>query len=102
MVGQNGQSKSSHPFEHLKNLATKWNLDVYSDEFALMLDERNVWPHQRNKFFYPKIKDLPDSDLRIVKNPESECIYFVGNSLGLQPKQCRDYINIELEKWAKM
>lgn len=31
-----------------------------------------------------------------------ECIYLVGNSLGLQPKLARSYITEELEKWAKM
>ncbi len=28
-------------------------------------------------------------------------IYFCGNSLGLQPKQTKDYIGLELEHWAK-
>lgn len=32
----------------------------------------------------------------------AECIYLVGNSLGLQPKLARTYIEEELEKWAKM
>lgn len=32
----------------------------------------------------------------------AECVYFVGNSLGLQPKLVRTYIEEELEKWAKM
>lgn len=30
-----------------------------------------------------------------------ECIYLVGNSLGLQPKKARQYLEEELEKWAK-
>lgn len=36
--------------------------------------------------------------------PETEadhCVYFTGNSLGLQPKTVRDEINIELRDWAK-
>ena len=28
-------------------------------------------------------------------------IYFTGNSLGLQPKLARTYINRELDEWAK-
>jgi kynureninase len=30
-----------------------------------------------------------------------EVLYFTGNSLGLQPVSTRDYIDIELEDWAK-
>ena len=30
------------------------------------------------------------------------CIYLCGNSLGLQPKKANEYVQIEMEKWAKM
>lgn len=41
------------------------------------------------------------ADLTLVDGSE-DCIYFVGNSLGLQPKNVKKYIDEELEKWAKM
>lgn len=41
------------------------------------------------------------ADLSLVDGTK-ECIYFVGNSLGLQPKTARKYVEEELEKWAKM
>lgn len=31
----------------------------------------------------------------------NDLIYFCGNSLGLQPKQTKEYINQELDDWAK-
>ena len=31
-----------------------------------------------------------------------ECIYFTGNSLGLQPKRTQDYVVDELEDWASL
>lgn len=96
------QQQQQHPFELLENLSSIWKLDVYSDEFASRLDKKNIWPCLRDKFFYPKLKDLPYVDLSLVENAEDECIYFCGNSLGLEPKSCRDYINVELDKWAKM
>lgn len=45
--------------------------------------------------------DVSVADLSLVDGAQ-ECIYFVGNSLGLQPKMARRYIEEELEKWAKM
>jgi kynureninase len=33
---------------------------------------------------------------------DDDAIYFLGNSLGLQPKMVRTYLEEELDKWAKM
>ena len=33
---------------------------------------------------------------------EVDCIYFCGNSLGLQPKQAGTLVNQELDKWKQM
>ena len=59
---QDGLDKANevHPLELLKNLATSWKInDIYSIEFANELDKKNLWPHNRDKYFYPKVKDLP-------------------------------------------
>lgn len=40
-------------------------------------------------------------DLSLV-NKDEEAIYFLGNSLGLQPKMVKTYLEEELDKWAKM
>ena len=34
-------------------------------------------------------------------NPEEECVYFCGNSLGLCPKKTREYMEVEIDKWEK-
>ncbi len=57
-------------------------------EFALNLDEQDELKTYRNKFHIPVID-------------KKETIYFTGNSLGLQPKSTIDYINTELQDWAK-
>lgn len=57
-------------------------------EFARQQDEQDELKDYRNKFYIPVIDG-------------KETIYFTGNSLGLQPKSTKDYINIELEDWAK-
>ncbi|KAF4788185.1 Kynureninase [Turdus rufiventris] len=42
----------------------------------------------------------PDSDLALV-NGEESCVYFAGNSLGLQPRKVKTYLDEELDKWAR-
>lgn len=55
--------------------------------FARKMDDEDVLKDFRSKFYIPIING-------------KECIYFVGNSLGLQPKTTQDYIYKELENWA--
>ena len=56
-------------------------------EFAKQLDEKDSLKSFRDKFYIPHING-------------KECIYFTGNSLGLQPKTTQDYVVNELEDWA--
>ena len=56
-------------------------------DFARQLDEKDSLKHFRDKFYIPIING-------------NECIYFTGNSLGLQPKTTQDYVLNELEDWA--
>lgn len=51
----------THPLEILSNLATEWQMDLYSEEFSKELDNQNIWPSNRHRFYYPKLKDLPNS-----------------------------------------
>ena len=37
-----------------------------------------------------------------MDNPNEDSIYLCGNSLGLQAKKSREYIDRELDKWAKV
>ena len=56
--------------------------------FAKQQDKEDVLYHLRNLFHIPKDKN------------GNEWLYFTGNSLGLQPKSTKRYINQELEDWA--
>jgi len=58
--------------------------------FANELDQQDELSNFRTKFYIPKDKD------------GNELIYLCGNSLGLQPKSTRDYINQELEDWKNL
>src|ERR1044071_1864998 len=56
-------------------------------EFARELDEKDPLKHFRNEFIIPQ-------------HENSDAIYFLGNSLGLQPKPTNAYIQQVLKQWA--
>ena len=58
-------------------------------EFAKLLDEKDELKEFRNHFFIPQ-------------HQQKDCIYFTGNSLGLQPKTVQSYIQQELNDWAQL
>ena len=59
-------------------------------DYAKEQDQNNELSSYRNQFHIPKDKQ------------GNELIYMTGNSLGLQPKSTRSYINQELEDWANL
>lgn len=58
-------------------------------EFARNLDEKDGLKDFRQKFFIPQ-------------HNGKDCVYFTGNSLGLQPKTVSQYIRQELDDWAAL
>lgn len=60
---------------------------INSLEFAKQLDEQDALKSYRNKFHIPQ-------------HEGRDMVYFTGNSLGLQPKTTKDYLNQELQDWA--
>ncbi len=59
-------------------------------DYAKQLDASDELASYRDRFHIPKDKDGND------------IIYLCGNSLGLQPKSTKAYINHELEDWANL
>ena len=57
-------------------------------EYARMRDEQDPLRKYRSEFFFPSFH-------------KDEVVYFTGNSLGLQPKSTKNYIQQELDDWAK-
>jgi kynureninase len=58
-------------------------------EFAKELDEQDELHHYRNEFIFPQ------------HNGEN-VIYFTGNSLGLQPKSAKKYVDEVMNDWANL
>lgn len=61
----------------------------FSEDFAKEMDENDPLKGFRSRFYFPKVDGR-------------EAIYFCGNSLGLQPKSTKDYIQKELDNWADL
>ncbi len=56
-------------------------------EFAKQLDKNDPLSAYRNKFYIPQ-------------HNGADMVYFTGNSLGLQPKTTKEYLQQELNDWA--
>jgi len=59
-------------------------------EYARSLDAKDPIAHVAQEFHLPE------------NQGQAKSIYLCGNSLGLQPKKVAQYVNQELEDWAKM
>ncbi len=58
-------------------------------EFAQQLDAEDKLYNYRNEFNFPKINGKP-------------VIYFTGNSLGLQPKRTKNYVDEVMTDWGNL
>lgn len=61
---------------------------INSLEFAKQLDQKDILNSYRDKFYFPQ-------------HNGQDVVYFTGNSLGLQPKATKSYLQQELDDWAK-
>ncbi|KQB38235.1 Kynureninase [Flavobacterium daejeonense] len=57
--------------------------------FAQKLDAQDSLHKYRDEFHFPKVND-------------KQVIYFTGNSLGLQPKQAKGYVDEIMNDWANL
>ena len=58
-------------------------------EFAKQLDAQDELSHYRDEFIFPKVNG-------------KQVIYFTGNSLGLQPKRTKAYVDEVMNDWANL
>jgi len=58
-------------------------------EFARLLDNTDSLKSYREQFHFPQHNGM-------------DCIYLVGNSLGLQPKKTKQFLNEELDDWKRL
>ncbi|XP_033020109.1 kynureninase isoform X2 [Lacerta agilis] len=94
-------SSYASPAAIIETVASQLACSPVDKEVAVQLDEEDELKHLRACFHIPRVKDLPPTNLALVHKNET-CIYFAGNSLGLQPKKVKTYLDEELDKWAKL
>ena len=70
------------------NFAPPMHGFLFTKEYALEQDKNDSLRPSRKKFLFPQ-------------HNGTDIIYFCGNSLGLQPTTTRQYIQQELDDWAK-
>ena len=58
-------------------------------QYAQQLDQQDKLKSFRDRFFLPQVNGR-------------DAVYFTGNSLGLQPKATKDYLQQELDDWANL
>ncbi|GAA4277282.1 kynureninase [Aquimarina mytili] len=58
-------------------------------EFAQRLDKQDTLNSYRDHFLFPKVN-------------EKQVIYFTGNSLGLQPKNAKKYVDEVMQDWEEL
>ena len=58
-------------------------------EFAQSLDAQDILSKYRDEFIFPKVNG-------------KQVIYFTGNSLGLQPKRAKSYVDEVMNDWANL
>mmetsp|Transcript_47610 Transcript_47610/g.101913 ORF Transcript_47610/g.101913 Transcript_47610/m.101913 type:complete len:489 (-) Transcript_47610:24-1490(-) len=99
LAGEGGKGAE----ELINDLAKKRKFAIDSEDFARSLDEElAVLPSsQREEFLIPKKGKFAECDEKLA-NLEDDCLYFVGNSLGLQPRRTRQYVNEELDTWSNL
>lgn len=87
--------------------------ELCSEAFARREDEKDGLSKLRNEFVIPTKGDLKNKKYGFQRKAaegakpathddedNEESIYFCGNSLGLQPRRTRDYVNRYLDTWA--
>lgn len=90
-------------------------VELCSEDFAKKEDIKDELSKLRNEFMVPTKGDLKNKkfgfqqkrsqssqdDTSTQHNDDNEdSIYFCGNSLGLQPRRTKEYINRYLDTWA--
>lgn len=81
--------------------------ELCSEEFAKKEDDKDELSKLRKEFIIPSKADLTNKSFGYHSSQDlgpdetaEESIYFCGNSLGLQPRRTKEYVNRYLEIWA--
>jgi kynureninase len=82
--------------------------ELCSEAFAKKEDEKDALSKLRKEFVIPTKGDIKNAKYGFKQQDGAttqeddmeESIYFCGNSLGLQPRRTKEYVNRFLDTWA--
>ncbi|KAJ5907526.1 hypothetical protein N7495_000208 [Penicillium taxi] len=96
--------------QHIRDIKSgpplPYNEDIraYKKEYAEALDAQDPLRQFREEFIIPSKKDLKRTTIEANEASDEasdpKCIYLCGNSLGIQPRSTRRYIEQYLRTWA--
>jgi len=98
--------------KHANPYAGISDAELLSKDFARREDDKDSLSHLRSEFVIPTKADLRSKRYGPKKtwtaepseaardDGDEESIYLCGNSLGLQPRRTREYVNRYLDTWA--
>jgi kynureninase len=103
-------STSAHVHKDLNQFPLKQPLFPHNAEteaYAISQDEADPLRPFREKFIIPTKSGLKHASIQPQLNEpgraeSDECIYFCGNSLGLQPKATASYLQTQLQTWSSL
>ncbi|RAQ63979.1 kynureninase [Aspergillus flavus] len=73
-----------------------------SKEYAASLDAADPLASFRDKFIIPSKANINSKKLAKPGLSSDPCIYFCGNSLGIQPKATAKYLEAQLDTWSSI
>ncbi|KAL2870421.1 kynureninase [Aspergillus lucknowensis] len=73
-----------------------------SKEYAASLDAADPLASFREKFIIPSKANIASKKLAKPNLSQEPCIYFCGNSLGIQPKATSKYLEAQLDTWSSI
>ncbi|CAF1448659.1 unnamed protein product [Adineta steineri] len=89
------------PESFLITKSDQWQLNLNTKQFAMYMDSQDPLAYMRQEFFYPKLAALPNVDTKRT-DPNDECIYLCGQSLGLMPVRTIECVNGFMNDWATL
>ncbi|GES59466.1 kynureninase [Aspergillus terreus] len=73
-----------------------------SKEYAASLDAADPLASFRDQFIIPSKANIACKKLAKPNLSSEPCIYFCGNSLGIQPKATAKYLEAQLDTWSSI
>ncbi|KAF2398437.1 kynureninase [Trichodelitschia bisporula] len=90
-------------------MAAETDHDLFSEGYARYVDSKDELRHYRDEFIIPTLGDLERKSIAIEEEIKTELwgldwslpsVYLCGNSLGLQPRRTRTYLQQYLDTWG--